>query len=155
MRAALAIMGLCLVGCGRPRAESGLAVMPSRWYWTAEQVEAEMVKALADVGSHLRSPRLMATFYVRDQAEGAALLRAARVMPGTNATLLAPGVDSLVPAGFSATVHEPPPLWHVRLTSTFAPSDRDQLRSWVQQLCTLAPGPPRTLGSFGIIDAPR
>lgn len=67
----------------------------------------------------------------------------------------APGVDSLAPTGFSAAVHEPPFLWHVRLTSTFVPSGRDQLRSWVHQLCALAPGPPRTLGRFGVIDAPR
>ena len=155
MRAAFAIMMLGVSGCGGHKTELAVAASPSRWSWSAEEVEAEMVKALDRVQADLRSPRLMATFYVMDQSDATALENAARMMPNTDVALLAPGVDSLVPTGFTAIVHERASLWHVRLTSAFVPSDRAQVRSWVRQLWTLAPEPRRTLGSFGVIDAAR
>ena len=155
MRATLAIMMLGVGGCGGHKTQLALAASPTRWSWSAEEVEAEMVKDLDRVQADLRSPRLMATFYLMDESDAAALANAARMMPGTDVELLAPGVDSLVPTGFTAIVQEPASLWHVRLTSVFVPSDRAQVRSWVRQLWTLAPEPRRTLGSFGVIDAAR
>ena len=155
MRATLAIMMLGVSGCGGHKTQLAPAASPTRWSWSAEEVEAEMVKDLDRVQADLRSPRLMATFYLMDESDAAALANAARMMPGTAVELLAPGVDSLVPTGFTAIVQEPASLWHVCLTSVFVPSDRAQVRSWVRQLWTLAPEPRRTLGSFGVIDAGR
>lgn len=151
----LALMVLALGACGPRKAELAPATPSSRWSWTAEEVEAEMVSALERARADLRSPRLMATYYVRDEADGKALLDAARTLPRTDAALLAPGADSLVPIGITADVPEPASLWHVRLTSPFAPADQGEVRSWVRQLWTFAPDPPRTLGSFGVIDAAR
>ena len=94
MRAAFAIMMLGVSGCGGHKTELAVAASPSRWSWSADEVEAEMVKALDRVQADLRSPRLMATFYVMDQSDATALENAARMMPNTDVALLAPGVDS-------------------------------------------------------------
>lgn len=150
-----ALMVLALGACGPRKAELALATPSSRWSWSAEEVEAEMVRGLDRARADLRSPRLIATYYVRDEADGTALLDAARRLPDTDAALLAPGADSLVPIGITTAVPEPASLWHVRLTSALSPANRADVGAWVRQLWTLEPGPPRTLGSFGVIDAAR